>query len=84
MAACIAHYDPLFHRLEIRANLHAEEARSLIDLNGFGVVLSSIFWREAWKYGERAFRYCNHDVGHALAAASISSRRLLIAALTSC
>ena len=28
--------------------------------------MSSIFWREAWKYGERAFRYCQHDVGHAL------------------
>ena len=28
--------------------------------------LSSIHWREAWKYGERAFRYCQHDVGHAL------------------
>jgi nitroreductase len=35
--------------------------------------LSSIFWRESWKYGERAFRYCNHDVGHALAAVSISA-----------
>ena len=33
-----------------------------------GVGLTSIFWRESWKYGERAFRYCNHDVGHALAA----------------
>jgi nitroreductase len=32
----------------------------------FLVGLSSIFWREAWKYGERAFRYCQHDVGHAL------------------
>ena len=30
--------------------------------------LSSITWREAWKYGERAFRYCQHDVGHAIAA----------------
>jgi nitroreductase len=30
------------------------------------VGLSSILWREAWKYGERAFRYCQHDVGHAL------------------
>ena len=28
--------------------------------------LSSIHWREAWKYGERAFRYCQHDIGHAL------------------
>jgi nitroreductase len=25
-------------------------------------------WREAWKYGERAFRYCQLDVGHAMAA----------------
>ena len=30
--------------------------------------LSSIHWREAWKYGERAFRYCQLDVGHALGA----------------
>ena len=40
---------------------------------GFFVGLSSIYWRESWKYGERAFRYCNHDVGHALAALSFSS-----------
>jgi nitroreductase len=32
------------------------------------VGLSSIHWREAWKYGERAFRYCQHDIGHGLAA----------------
>ena len=30
--------------------------------------LSSILWREAWKYGERAFRYCELDAGHAVAA----------------
>ncbi|MHB1203580.1 MAG: nitroreductase family protein [Acidithiobacillus sp.] len=30
--------------------------------------LSSVVWREAWKYGERAFRYAQHDLGHALAA----------------
>lgn len=38
--------------------------------------LSSIFWREAWKYGERAFRYCNHDVGHAIAAISMAAAGL--------
>ena len=32
------------------------------------VGLSSISWREAWKYGERAFRYCQLDVGHAIGA----------------
>jgi nitroreductase len=25
-------------------------------------------WREAWKYGERAFRYCQLDTGHAVGA----------------
>jgi nitroreductase len=40
---------------------------------GFMVALTSIFWRESWKYGERGFRYCNHDVGHALACLSFSA-----------
>jgi nitroreductase len=40
------------------------------------VGLSSIHWREAWKYGERAFRYCQHDVGHALATMRISAAAL--------
>jgi len=35
-----------------------------------------VFWREAWKYGERAFRYCNHDVGHALAAVAVAAAAL--------
>ncbi|ANJ66229.1 hypothetical protein A9404_01535 [Halothiobacillus diazotrophicus] len=30
--------------------------------------LTSINWREAWKYGERAFRYCQLDTGHAIGA----------------
>jgi nitroreductase len=34
--------------------------------------VSSIYWREAWKYGLRAFRYCHHDVGHALAAINMA------------
>jgi len=37
------------------------------------VALTSIHWREAWKYGERAFRYCQHDLGHALAAIAIAA-----------
>jgi nitroreductase len=38
--------------------------------------LSSIHWREAWKYGERAFRYCQHDAGHAFAAMAVSAAAL--------
>jgi nitroreductase len=37
------------------------------------VALTSIHWREAWKYGERAFRYCQHDLGHAIAAVSVAA-----------
>jgi SagB-type dehydrogenase family enzyme len=37
------------------------------------VVLTSIHWRESWKYGERAFRYCQHDLGHAIAAVGLAA-----------
>uniref|UniRef100_A0A6V7QV52 Nitroreductase domain-containing protein n=1 Tax=Ananas comosus var. bracteatus TaxID=296719 RepID=A0A6V7QV52_ANACO len=40
------------------------------------ISLSSVFWREAWKYGERALRYCNHDAGHALAAVAVAAAAL--------
>lgn len=32
------------------------------------LVLTSLFWRESWKYRARAFRYCHHDLGHATGA----------------
>ncbi|MEJ2480748.1 MAG: SagB/ThcOx family dehydrogenase [Acidihalobacter sp.] len=38
--------------------------------------LTSIHWREAWKYGERAYRYCQHDAGHALAAVRYAAATL--------
>lgn len=49
---------------------HLLEHRCAVTLpfSGILVGLSSIHWREAWKYGERAFRYCQHDIGHGLAA----------------
>jgi nitroreductase len=37
------------------------------------IALTSIHWRESWKYGERAFRYCQHDLGHAIAAVAIAA-----------
>jgi len=38
--------------------------------------LTSIHWREAWKYGERAFRYCHLDVGHAIGAVALGAQLL--------
>jgi SagB-type dehydrogenase family enzyme len=40
------------------------------------VGLTSIFWREAWKYGERAYRYSCHDLGHAMVSVLLAARAL--------
>jgi SagB-type dehydrogenase family enzyme len=39
-------------------------------------VLTSIAWREAWKYGQRAYRYCLHDAGHAWQAVELAARSM--------
>ena len=71
----ISHYSPLNHSLEIRANFPDEVWKKIVkglpDDTIF-IGLSSIYWREAWKYGLRAFRYCHHDLGHAMAAINFS------------
>jgi SagB-type dehydrogenase family enzyme len=40
------------------------------------VGLTSIFWREAWKYRDRAYRYCCHDLGHAIMSLLLAARAL--------
>jgi SagB-type dehydrogenase family enzyme len=73
------HYAPKEHALELRAKLNAASWSGLVDglPDGcFLVALSSIPWRESWKYGERAWRYCQHDVGHALGALRIAAALL--------
>jgi SagB-type dehydrogenase family enzyme len=71
LAAGVYHYVSRDHVLERRCALDADAAFALdaaLPPGSCLVGLSSIHWREAWKYGERAFRYCQHDVGHAIAA----------------
>jgi len=64
LAEGVYHYHSYAHELEHRCLFK----HNPIPDGMVGLALSSIHWREAWKYGERAFRYCQHDVGHALAA----------------
>jgi len=64
LTAGVYHYLSRDHQLEQRCCFAAP---ALPD-NHFLIGLSSIHWREAWKYGERAFRYCQLDIGHAIAA----------------
>ena len=71
--AGVYHYAPRQHALEQRARWPQD---ALSGAAGFHVGLTSITWREAWKYGERAFRYCQHDVGHALAALRFAAATL--------
>ncbi len=78
-APAVYHYAPREHALERRAILDAKAWTQLcpsFPKGSFLVGLSSIHWREAWKYGERAFRYCQHDAGHALASLRIAAAAL--------
>ncbi len=59
----VYHYVSHDHSLERRCRFEGNLPDS-----GILIGLSSVHWREAWKYGERAFRYCQHDIGHALGA----------------
>ncbi len=73
------HYAAKEHGLEVRADFSPEQINEVLapfPTGAFLFGLSSVHWREAWKYGERAFRYCNHDVGHALGSARIAAATL--------
>ncbi|XP_010259051.1 PREDICTED: uncharacterized protein LOC104598601 isoform X2 [Nelumbo nucifera] len=72
----VAHYAPKEHSLELRAVIPSDFLPKFFPEGSFLVGITSIFWREAWKYGERAFRYCNHDVGHAIAAVAMAAAGL--------
>src|SRR6266404_3072114 len=78
--------DGLYH---YRPSSHMAEQRGIGDFVGKLVsssiplvfVLTSIAWREAWKYGDRAYRYCLHDIGHAWQALALAARAMGIDSL---
>jgi SagB-type dehydrogenase family enzyme len=73
--------DGLYH---YRSSAHMAEQRALggleMKLAGSSApiifVLTSIAWREAWKYRDRAYRYCLHDIGHAWQALALAARAI--------
>ena len=71
----LTHYAPKDHSLETLASFETQLWESLPQ-NSFLLILSSIAWREAWKYGERAFRYVQLDVGHAIKSIEVSAAML--------
>jgi len=67
------HYGVKDHHLELLAK---PKEQLNIPKDSFIVGLSSIVWREAWKYGERSWRYTQLDCGHAYKALEISAKIL--------
>ena len=86
----VYHYAPREHALEQRCILNEaamDTLAAVLPAGAFLVGLTSVHWREAWKYGARAYRYCQHDAGHALgalciAAAALGWRVALVSALS--
>jgi SagB-type dehydrogenase family enzyme len=78
-ASGVYHYAPREHALELRVELDASRWSALaaaLPQPCVLVALTSIVWRESWKYGERAYRYCQHDAGHALAGIALAASLL--------
>jgi nitroreductase len=70
------HYNPYAHALELRRPITSslwQQLCSGLPEPSLLIGLSSIHWRESWKYGERAFRYCHLDTGHAIAAIAMAA-----------
>jgi SagB-type dehydrogenase family enzyme len=73
--------DGLYH---YRPSSHMAEQRAIGDFAGKLIhtsaplifVLTSIAWREAWKYRDRAYRYCLHDIGHGWQSLSLAARSI--------
>ncbi|MEZ5356004.1 MAG: SagB/ThcOx family dehydrogenase, partial [Bryobacteraceae bacterium] len=62
------HYCPSAHMAERRATaFRTASFGPALGANDAPIVfvLTSIAWREAWKYRDRGYRYCLHDIGHA-------------------
>ena len=69
------HYRPSAHMAEQRA-LGVLKRKLAGSSAPIVFVLTSIAWREAWKYRDRAYRYCLHDMGHAWQALALAARAI--------
>lgn len=78
-APALLHYAPHEHALEERAVLPPALWGELAGALPPGAVLAGLTrltWREAWKYGERGWRYTLLDTGHAVAALAVAAAAL--------
>jgi SagB-type dehydrogenase family enzyme len=71
----VYHYVSRDHVLEQRCVFPAARQTPL-PAGTLLIGMTSIHWREAWKYGERAYRYCQHDLGHAIGSVRYAAAAL--------
>lgn len=64
------HYRPSSHMAEQRATGSAGPDGPIT------ILLTSLAWREAWKYRSRAYRYCLLDIGHAWQSLALAARSM--------
>jgi SagB-type dehydrogenase family enzyme len=76
LAAGVYHYLSHDHHLEQRALVGDDPAWQQALRGNLVIGLTGIHWREAWKYGARAWRYCQHDAGHAIGALTYAAAAL--------
>lgn len=68
------HYRVSSHMAELRAR--GAVLPDVLPDDPVVFLLSTIAWREAWKYQNRAYRYCLHDTGHAWQALALAARAM--------
>jgi len=89
LAPAVCHYEPYAHRLELLRDapgLERELAGTLVDPSlaataGAALVVTGVFWRSRFKYGQRGYRFALLEAGHlaqnvVLAAAALSLEAL--------
>jgi SagB-type dehydrogenase family enzyme len=59
-----------------RVSSHMLEQRAAGNCGRLQFLLTTIAWREAWKYRSRGYRYCLHDIGHAWQSLALAARAL--------
>jgi SagB-type dehydrogenase family enzyme len=59
-----------------RVSSHMLEQRAAGNYGTSRFLLTTIAWREAWKYQSRAYRYCLHDVGHAWQSLALAAQAM--------
>ncbi len=86
LAPGLYHYEPRQHALhrlrdgDLRGELAAAVAHPhAVARAPFSLVLSAIYRKSAWKYEERAYRYCLLDAGHVAANAVTAGAALGLA-----